>query len=187
MSGDGKERDSVNLKEAASLLTKGGTLINDPCNLCSGVQVKFRDRIICINCGNEKSAFNKSDSNQQEKQERSLLHSEKSGQLAGIRNMDPQKKDLERDSEQVIDSPRRDSNGVETQPQTGQGHQERPSEQAKAVQESLQNVSFLLSEKIASEIGNIKETEDTDLLRRKAETIRILLGLLRKVKEIERL
>jgi hypothetical protein len=45
----------------------------------------------------------------------------------------------------------------------------------------------LLSEKIASEIGNIKETEDTDLLRRKAETIRILLGLLQKVKEIERL
>jgi hypothetical protein len=45
----------------------------------------------------------------------------------------------------------------------------------------------LLSEKIASEIGNIKEAEDTDLLGRKAETIRILLGLLRKVKEIEKL
>lgn len=187
MSGDGKERDSVNLKEAASLLTKGGTLINDPCNLCSGVQVKFRDKVICINCGNEKSAFNKSDSNQQEKQERHLVHSEKSAQLAGIRNMDSQKKDIDRHSEQVIDSPRRDSNGVQTEPQAGQGYQERPSERAKAGQESLQNVYFLLSEKIASEIGNIKEAEDTDLLRRKAETIRILLGLLRKVKEIERL
>ena len=101
--------------------------------------------------------------------------------------MDSQKKDIERHSEQVIDSPRRDSNGVEREPQAGQGYQERPSERAKAGQESLQNVYFLLSEKIASEIGNIKEAEDTDLLRRKAETIRILLGLLRKVKEIERL
>jgi|RhiMethySRZTD1v2_1073278.scaffolds.fasta_scaffold1368699_1 uncharacterized Zn finger protein (UPF0148 family) len=187
MSGDGKERDSVNLKEAASLLTKGGTLINDPCGLCSGVQVKFRDRIICINCGNEKSAFNKSDSNQQEKQERQLAHSEKSGQLAGTRNPESLKKDLERHSEQVIDSSRRDFNGLEMEPQERQGNQERQSERAKAGQESLQNVSFLLSEKIASEIGNIKEAEDTDLLRRKAETIRILLGLLQKVKEIERL
>ena len=187
MSGDGKERDSVNLKEAASLLTKGGTLINDPCNLCSGVQVKFRDRIICINCGNEKGAFNKSDSNQQEEQERHLVHSEKSGQQASIKNTESQKKDLKRHSEQVIDSSRRDLNGVEREPQAGQGYQEPPSEQAKAVQESLQNVSFLLSEKIASEIGNIKEAEDTDLLRRKAESIRILLGLLQKVKEIERL
>jgi uncharacterized Zn finger protein (UPF0148 family) len=187
MSGDDKERDSVNLKEAASLLTKGGTLINDPCTLCSGVQVKFRDRIICINCGNEKSAFKESDSNQQENQERQLVHSEKSGPVAGTTNSKSQKKDLERHSEQVIASSGRDFNGVETEPQDGRGYQERQSERAKAGQESLQNVSFLLSEKIASEIGNIKETEDTDLLRRKAETIRILLGLLRKVKEIERL
>jgi uncharacterized Zn finger protein (UPF0148 family) len=187
MSGDGKERDSVNLKEAASLLTKGGTLINDPCTLCSGVQVKFRDRIICINCGNEKSAFNKSDSNQQEKQERHLVQSEKSSQLAGTRNQESQKKDLGRHNEQVVDSSRRDCNRVETEPKEGQGYQEGQSERAKAGQESLQNVSFLLSEKIASELRNIKEAEDTDLLRRKAETIRILLGLLRKVKEIERL
>jgi hypothetical protein len=87
----------------------------------------------------------------------------------------------------VIESPRRDFNGLEMEPQERQGYQERQSERAKAGQESLQNVSFLLSEKIASEIGNIKEAEDTDLLRRKAETIRILLGLLRKVKEIEKL
>jgi uncharacterized Zn finger protein (UPF0148 family) len=187
MSGDGKERDSVNLKEAASLLTKGGTLINDPCGLCSGVQVRFHNKIICINCGNEKSAFNKSDSNQQEKQDRQMVHSDKSGQLAGTRNPESQKKDLQRLSEQVIDSPRRDFNGIEMETQERQGYQEPQSERGKAGQESLQNVSFLLSEKIASEIGNIKETEDTDLLRRKAETIRILLGLLRKVKEIERM
>ncbi len=119
--------------------------------------------------------------------ERQLVHSEKNGQLAGTRNPESQKKDLERNSERVLDSPRRDFNGVEMEPQEGQAYQERQSERAKAGQESLQNVSFLLSEKIASEIGNIKETEDTDLIRRKAETIRILLGLLQKVKEIERL
>lgn len=187
MSGDGKERDSANLKEAASLLTKGGTLINDPCNLCNGVQVKFRDRIICINCGNEKSAFNKSDSNQQEKQERQQVHFEKSGQVAGIKNSESQKKHFERHSEQEIHDPRRAFDEVETELQEGQGHQEPQSERARAGQESLQNVSFLLTEKIAAEIANIKEADDADLLRRKAETIRILLGLLQKVKEIERL
>ena len=89
--------------------------------------------------------------------ERQLVHSEKNGQLAGTRNPESQKKDLERNSERVLDSPRRDFNGVEMEPQEGQAYQERQSERAKAGQESLQNVSFLLSEKISSEIGNIKE------------------------------
>jgi hypothetical protein len=44
-----------------------------------------------------------------------------------------------------------------------------------------------LIDKISSEIAKVKEEEDPDLLRRKAETIRIFLGLLQKVKEIQRL
>ncbi len=35
---------------AAELLRQGGTLLSEPCNICSGVQVKFKDEIICVNC-----------------------------------------------------------------------------------------------------------------------------------------
>jgi hypothetical protein len=45
----------------------------------------------------------------------------------------------------------------------------------------------LLIDRIATEIAKIKEEEDPELLRRKAKTIRIFLGLLQKVKEIQRL
>ncbi len=46
--------DTANrIKTGASLLANGGTLTSDPCSKCSGVQVRFRDKITCINCGNE--------------------------------------------------------------------------------------------------------------------------------------
>ncbi len=48
-----KDSNAVRIKSAASLLTKGGTLTNDPCPKCGGVQVRFGDKITCINCGNE--------------------------------------------------------------------------------------------------------------------------------------
>ncbi len=38
------------LVSAAEILRKGGSLLSEPCNICNGVQVKFKDEIICINC-----------------------------------------------------------------------------------------------------------------------------------------
>jgi UPF0148 protein len=43
---------SANVKNAAELLVKGASLISDACNICKGVQIKFKDKIMCINCGN---------------------------------------------------------------------------------------------------------------------------------------
>jgi UPF0148 protein len=43
------KQNSGKLRDAASLLLKGGTLINDPCPSCSGVQVRFQNENICIN------------------------------------------------------------------------------------------------------------------------------------------
>lgn len=45
--------DGSRIKSAASALLKGGTLVSDQCEKCGGVQVKFGDRITCINCGSE--------------------------------------------------------------------------------------------------------------------------------------
>lgn len=41
------------IKSGASLLASGGTLTSEPCHKCSGVQVRLREKITCINCGNE--------------------------------------------------------------------------------------------------------------------------------------
>lgn len=42
-----------NLKNGAELLLKGGSLLNTSCNNCGGVQIRYKERIICINCGLE--------------------------------------------------------------------------------------------------------------------------------------
>jgi uncharacterized Zn finger protein (UPF0148 family) len=40
--------NSEHLRDAATLLLKGGTLINEPCPSCSGLQVKFQAENICV-------------------------------------------------------------------------------------------------------------------------------------------
>ena len=47
------EESAVKLKSAATLLLKGGTLTSEACPSCGGVQVRFADKITCINCGSE--------------------------------------------------------------------------------------------------------------------------------------
>ena len=37
---------SANVKNAAELLVKGASLISDACNICKGVQIKFKDLIL---------------------------------------------------------------------------------------------------------------------------------------------
>ncbi|HJT47239.1 MAG TPA: Sjogren's syndrome/scleroderma autoantigen 1 family protein [Nitrososphaeraceae archaeon] len=46
---------SADIKNAAALLLKGGSLISEPCSECGGVQVKFKDSIICVNCRKKRS------------------------------------------------------------------------------------------------------------------------------------
>ena len=46
--------NSAKLKNAASLLVKGGTLTGEPCEEYGGVTIKYGDKITCINCGAEK-------------------------------------------------------------------------------------------------------------------------------------
>lgn len=40
---------------AAELLRKGGTLVSESCSVCSGVQVKYSGKIICVSCGKEEA------------------------------------------------------------------------------------------------------------------------------------
>ncbi|HKR57612.1 MAG TPA: Sjogren's syndrome/scleroderma autoantigen 1 family protein [Candidatus Nitrosopolaris sp.] len=50
------DQKSAKLKDAASLLLKGASLTNEPCPKCRGVQVKFKNKNICVNCDDSKSS-----------------------------------------------------------------------------------------------------------------------------------
>jgi uncharacterized Zn finger protein (UPF0148 family) len=186
MSAEGRERDSAKLKEAASLLTKGGTLINDPCDLCSSVQVMYRDKVICVNCGNEKSVDSKSNSVQQKGQENRQVNIQERNRVTEATGSRPTHEPFERSTKQNIRNHRSDLEQIAPALQDSE-EQTFLHDKDSLEQKSLRNISRLLIEKISSELNSINGEESPDLLRRKAETIRIWLGLLQKVKEIERL
>jgi uncharacterized Zn finger protein (UPF0148 family) len=50
---DMRSYETSAIKNAAELLTRGASLINESCPKCRGVQVKFKEVITCINCGHE--------------------------------------------------------------------------------------------------------------------------------------
>ena len=58
-----KSDNSADIKNAAALLLKGGSLISEPCSECGGVQVRFKENIICVNCRNKQSITKHSNSN----------------------------------------------------------------------------------------------------------------------------
>jgi len=48
------------LKSAAAMLVKGGTLSSEPCKECGGVQVKYNEKVTCVNCGINSTVLAKS-------------------------------------------------------------------------------------------------------------------------------
>jgi uncharacterized Zn finger protein (UPF0148 family) len=56
-----KNKDSGNMKTGADILTRGGTLIREPCDLCNGVQVRLGNKLTCVNCGRVKGITESSD------------------------------------------------------------------------------------------------------------------------------
>jgi uncharacterized Zn finger protein (UPF0148 family) len=191
MSADDKDRDSAKLKEAASLLTKGGTLTDEPCDLCNGVQVRFRNKVTCINCGNEKNQFEKSDAGQREEQQLQQVHLREGSRTSyssdgeGTKSLN---KHLRRPSGHDVPSSRQGIPEMEPDIQEHDEYKESlrkketPDEQG-----SLKRATLLLIDKITREFTRIKEEEyDLETLRLEAKKISILLKLLKKAKEVER-
>lgn len=192
MSADDKDRDSAKLKEAASLLTKGGTLIDEPCDLCKGVQVRFRNKVTCINCGNEKNQFEKSDAGQREEQQLQQVHLREGSRPSyssdgeGTKSLN---KHLRKRSGRDVPSSRQGIPEMEPDIQEHDEYKESlikkgtPDEQG-----SLKRATLLLIDKITREFTRIKEEEyDLETLRLEAKKLSILLKLLKKAKEVERL
>ena len=66
---NGKKATS-NIKSAADLLLKGGTLLSDSCAKCKGVQVRYKDETICVSCGRKiKETTNNATQQQQQQQQ----------------------------------------------------------------------------------------------------------------------
>src|SRR5215208_5467250 len=67
---NGKKRSSSsNIKSAADLLLKGGTLLSNSCAKCNGVQVSYKDEITCVSCGRKTKETTNSDVTQQQQQQ----------------------------------------------------------------------------------------------------------------------
>ena len=64
------KKGTSNIKSAADLLLKGGTLLSDSCSKCKGVQVRYKDEMICVSCGRKiKETTNKDVTQQQQQQQ----------------------------------------------------------------------------------------------------------------------
>ncbi len=48
---DKSKKGSSNIKSAADLLLKGGTLLSESCAKCRGVQVRYKEETVCVSCG----------------------------------------------------------------------------------------------------------------------------------------
>jgi uncharacterized Zn finger protein (UPF0148 family) len=67
------KKGTSNIKSAADLLLKGGTLLSDSCAKCKGVQVRYKDETICVSCGRKiKETTNKDVTQQQQQQQQQI-------------------------------------------------------------------------------------------------------------------
>jgi uncharacterized Zn finger protein (UPF0148 family) len=62
------KKGTSNIKSAADLLLKGGTLLSDSCAKCKGVQVRYKDETICVSCGRKIKETTNIDVTQQQQQ-----------------------------------------------------------------------------------------------------------------------
>ena len=63
------KKGTINIKSAADLLLKGGTLLSDSCAKCKGVQVRYKDETICVSCGRKIKETTNKDATQQQQQQ----------------------------------------------------------------------------------------------------------------------
>jgi uncharacterized Zn finger protein (UPF0148 family) len=65
-----------NIKSAAELLLKGGTLLSSSCAKCGGVQVRYKEETVCVSCGRKiKEMSNETQQVEEEQQQQQQQHS----------------------------------------------------------------------------------------------------------------
>ena len=65
-----------NIKSAADLLLKGGTLLSSSCAKCGGVQVRYKEETVCVSCGRKiKEMSTETQQMEEEEQQQQQQHS----------------------------------------------------------------------------------------------------------------
>ncbi|MGI9010102.1 MAG: Sjogren's syndrome/scleroderma autoantigen 1 family protein [Nitrososphaeraceae archaeon] len=68
-----------NIKSAADLLLKGGTLLSSSCAKCGGVQVRYKEETVCVSCGRKikemSNGLQQMEEEQQQQQQQQQQHS----------------------------------------------------------------------------------------------------------------
>ncbi len=64
-----------NIKSAADLLLKGGTLLSSSCAKCGGVQVRYKEETVCVSCGRKIKEMSDETQQVQEEQQQQQQHS----------------------------------------------------------------------------------------------------------------
>jgi uncharacterized Zn finger protein (UPF0148 family) len=64
-----------NIKSAADLLLKGGTLLSSSCAKCGGVQVRYKEETVCVSCGRKIKEMSNETQQVEEKQQQQQQHS----------------------------------------------------------------------------------------------------------------
>jgi uncharacterized Zn finger protein (UPF0148 family) len=87
------KKGTSNIKSAADLLLKGGTLLSDSCSKCKGVQVRYKDETICVSCGRKiKETTNKNVTQDQQQQQQQQQQIEDEQEQHSIPNSNLSKK-----------------------------------------------------------------------------------------------
>ena len=71
---NGKSAEDGNIKSAADLLLKGGTLLSNSCENCGGVQVRFKENIVCVSCGRKVKEISVTQMEEEQKQKNSIIN-----------------------------------------------------------------------------------------------------------------
>ena len=69
---NGKSAEDGNIKSAADLLLKGGTLLSNSCENCGGVQVCFKENIVCVSCGRKVKEISVTQMEEEQKKKNSI-------------------------------------------------------------------------------------------------------------------
>ncbi len=73
-----------NIKSAADLLLKGGTLLSNSCENCGGVQVRFKENIVCANCGRKIKELNVTQIEEEKKKKSTSNNNNKNKSDSGL-------------------------------------------------------------------------------------------------------
>ncbi len=71
-----QEKGRNNIKGAADLLLKEGTLLSTSCGKCGGVQVRYKEETVCVSCGRKiKETNNETQQIEEEQHQQHQQHS----------------------------------------------------------------------------------------------------------------